>query len=113
MLRRGNEPGVYEFINECDRREDKLKQWTAMQHPDLSDYMPNIDLQTMMTDQHQISIRITANGIGMSEVVQQRLFDPFFTTKAIGRGTGLGLAIVHQIVVEKHRGTLRVKSTPE
>ncbi|HEY9616293.1 MAG TPA: response regulator [Microcoleaceae cyanobacterium] len=101
------------LTNAIDAIEDKLKHWTAIHHPDLADYIPNIYLQTVVTDQQQISIRIADNGIGMSEVVQQRLFDPFFTTKAIGQGTGLGLAIVHQIVVEKHRGSLRVKSTPE
>jgi signal transduction histidine kinase len=29
----------------------------------------------------------------------------------VGQGTGLGLAIAHQIVVEKHSGTLEVNST--
>ncbi|MEG4089087.1 ATP-binding protein, partial [Microcoleus sp. Pol12B4] len=34
-----------------------------------------------------------------------------FTTKGVGQGTGLGLAIAHQIVVQKHSGTLEVTST--
>lgn len=102
------------LTNAIDAIEDKLNHWTATQHPDLLDYLPNIALQTAVTaDQKYVAIRIADNGIGMSETVQQRLFDPFFTTKTIGRGTGLGLAIVYQIVVEKHRGELRVKSTPE
>ncbi|MBD2074221.1 HAMP domain-containing histidine kinase, partial [Phormidium sp. FACHB-592] len=29
----------------------------------------------------------------------------------VGQGTGLGLAIAHQIVVEKHAGTVEVHST--
>lgn len=109
-----NQVFMHLLTNAIDAIEDKLNQWTLVQHPDLSAYIPNIHLQTTLAaDQQQIAIQIADNGMGMSEMVQQRLFDPFFTTKAIGRGTGLGLAIVHQIVVEKHRGTLRVKSTPE
>jgi PAS domain S-box-containing protein len=57
-------------------------------------------------------IRITDNGIGMSEEVHQQIFDPFFTTKPVGSGTGLGLAISHQIVVEKHKGHISCVSIP-
>ncbi|MGC1394618.1 MAG: response regulator [Coleofasciculaceae cyanobacterium] len=55
-------------------------------------------------------IRITDNGIGISEEICQKLFDPFFTTKQVGSGTGLGLAICYQVVVEKHKGQLLVNS---
>ncbi|MGB3299616.1 MAG: ATP-binding protein [Phormidesmis sp.] len=33
-----------------------------------------------------------------------------FTTKAVGKGTGLGLAIAHQIITDKHRGTITIRS---
>ncbi|MEZ4613493.1 MAG: ATP-binding protein [Caldilineaceae bacterium] len=36
--------------------------------------------------------------------------DPFFTTKPPGRGTGLGLNISHNIIVQKHGGTIGVES---
>ncbi|MCK5119805.1 MAG: HAMP domain-containing histidine kinase, partial [Candidatus Latescibacteria bacterium] len=29
-----------------------------------------------------------------------------FTTKEVGKGTGQGLAIAHNVVVEKHGGTI-------
>lgn len=40
------------------------------------------------------------------------MFDPFFTTKGVGHGTGQGLAIARSVVVDKHGGTLDVKSEP-
>jgi len=57
-------------------------------------------------------IRIADNGAGIPEAIQPHIFDYSFTTKAVGQGTGLGLAIAHQIVTEKHSGTLTVTSSP-
>jgi len=51
-------------------------------------------------------IRIGDTGMGIPEEVQPRIFDPFFTTKDVGQGTGQGLAIAHNVVVEKHGGTI-------
>ncbi|HEY9808244.1 MAG TPA: PAS domain S-box protein [Halomicronema sp.] len=70
------------------------------------------DNQVLNANSKFISIEIADNGPGMSESVRQRLFDPFYTTKPIGKGTGLGLAISYQIVVEKHKGSLRCISAP-
>jgi signal transduction histidine kinase len=58
----------------------------------------------------QIKITIADNGNGISEEVRSRIFDHLFTTKEVGKGTGLGLAIAHQIIVEKHGGTIVVNS---
>jgi PAS domain S-box-containing protein len=60
----------------------------------------------------RIVICIADSGPGMTVDVRKHLFDPFFTTKPVGSGTGLGLSISYQIVVEKHRGTLRCISAP-
>ncbi|MEH1806660.1 sensor histidine kinase [Nostoc sp.] len=71
-----------------------------------------IRIQTELTDEKQVIIQISDNGIGMSEEVKQRVFDYMFTTKPVGKGIGLGMAIAYQIVVDKHRGTIEVDSTP-
>ncbi|ODG98122.1 ATPase [Nostoc sp. KVJ20] len=73
--------------------------------------LPLIRIQTEVTDNQQVVIRIADNGMGIPKDIQKRLFDPFFTTKPVGKGTGLGLSISYQIVVEKHCGQLQCIST--
>ena len=68
-----------------------------------------ITIHTAIID-HQVQIGIRDNGRGMTEAVRVRIFDNLFTTKDVGKGTGLGLAIAHQIVTEKHGGSLTVQS---
>jgi signal transduction histidine kinase/CheY-like chemotaxis protein len=60
---------------------------------------------------HQVVLRISDNGIGMSEEVQRKIFDIFYTTKAPGKGTGLGLSIAFSLAQE-HNGSLSVVSAP-
>ena len=54
-----------------------------------------------------VELRISDTGIGIPEEAQPRIFDPFYTTKEVGKGTGQGLAISHDVIVEKHNGTVR------
>jgi signal transduction histidine kinase len=59
-----------------------------------------------------VVVAIADNGPGIPESIRRQIFDPFFTTKPVGKGTGLGLAIAHQIVVEKHGGSIDCISQP-
>jgi len=57
-------------------------------------------------------IRVSDNGGGIPEDIQQRVFDPFFTTKEVGKGTGQGLTIAHDIVAKKHGGQIDFITAP-
>jgi len=63
-------------------------------------------------DDEYATVQITDTGPGIPAENKDRIFEPFFTTKPIGHGTGLGLDIAWRIVVNKHRGYLKVTSEP-
>jgi len=60
----------------------------------------------------KVEIRIKDNGDGIPENVKGRVFEPFFTTKPTGSGTGLGLSMSYDIVVQQHKGEIRVETVP-
>ncbi|MGI4756844.1 MAG: ATP-binding protein [Janthinobacterium lividum] len=62
----------------------------------------------MRTGVPGVRITVADNGHGMPDSVAKHIFEPFYTTKGI-HGTGLGLWISHEIV-EKHHGSLKVRS---
>ncbi|HVV56559.1 MAG TPA: 7TM diverse intracellular signaling domain-containing protein [Mucilaginibacter sp.] len=63
------------------------------------------------SDNENVFITITDNGIGMDEATQKKIFDPFFTTKDVGEGTGLGMSIAYN-TIKKHHGEIKITSSP-
>ena len=77
---------------------------------ELQQHPQQLTISTQLTSSQQIEIRIKDNGKGISEAVRTKIFDRRFTTKTVGKGTGLGLAIAHQVITEKHGGSVDVQS---
>ena len=61
-------------------------------------------------DETNVKIKVTDNGIGISEENKSKIFEPKFTTKT--SGMGLGLAMVKNIV-ETYRGSINFVSEEE
>lgn len=102
--------------NCCDQTSSPASQSS---YSEQTDSAVNIALQTSGVSSKTevleecfccVSIRIVDNGPGIPPAIQKQIFDNYFTTKPAGKGTGLGLSITHQIVTEKHRGMLNLKS---
>ena len=72
-------------------------------------FSPLLDVKTRNLE-GGIEIRIRDNGQGITPKVLDKIFNPFFTTKPPAEGTGLGLSISHDIVVQQHRGELKVET---
>lgn len=64
-----------------------------------------IHITTRVVDSF-VDVRIRDTGSGIPVGIRERIFDPFFTTKEVGRGTGQGLTISHDVISQKHGGTL-------
>lgn len=71
------------------------------------DFMPTISVSTKNLGE-KIEVRIRDNGNGIPASVLDKIFNPFFTTKPTGAGTGLGLSLSYDIIVEEHKGEIRV-----
>lgn len=74
-------------------------------------------------EQNQISINVSAtenglqlvfadNGRGMEQDVQKQAFNPFYTTSRNQGGSGLGLSIVYNLVTQKLKGQISLRSVP-
>lgn len=60
-----------------------------------------------------VEISICDTGCGINEDQIGQLFEPFYTTKPVGKGSGLGLAISYGIIVDDHKGEIRVRNQEE
>lgn len=61
---------------------------------------------TIESDSKYALVRVTDSGVGISKKNFYKIFQPGFTTKK--RGWGLGLSLVKRIIVEYHKGKIRV-----
>jgi histidine kinase len=68
-----------------------------------------IDIRTG-TENDQVIISVSDNGMGIPKRVRDRIFEPFYTTKKVGKGTGLGLSISYGII-QDYEGSIRLEST--
>ena len=100
------------LANALDAIEEAVTARKNCDNDQVSDFTPKIWISTQMHESGQVEIRIADNGMGIPQESKAKIFDHFFTTKPIGKGTGLGLAISHQIICDKHGGTLGFKSSP-
>ncbi len=66
------------------------------------------DSRCVRTGRAGIRVTVADTGSGMSAAVQKKVFEPFFTTKG-NTGTGLGLWVSLELI-QKHRGTVRLRS---
>ena len=82
---------------------------TESQTGSKSNYKPVVKVSTKLID-GVIEIRISDNGVGISQENMEKIFQPFFTTKPTGKGTGLGLSLAYDIITKGHGGTLEVES---
>lgn len=75
-------------------------------------YAPTVKIVTRRQG-NQAMLSIEDNGLGVPAKVKEMIFMPFFTTKPTGQGTGLGLSMSYDIIVQGHRGQLRLEDVPE
>src|SRR3712207_1036402 len=64
------------------------------------------------SENRRVLVEVSDDGPGIPDDVRGRIFEPFYTTKDVGKGTGLGLDISYRVVVEEHKGDIRVLSEP-
>lgn len=90
--------------NACYATQQKAKQVDSSYSPSLK-----VEIRDLA---EAVEIYIRDNGAGIPPAIRERVFEPFFTTKPAGKGTGLGLSMCYDIVVQQHRGNIRIESQP-
>ena len=79
-----------------------------------ADAMKGVGIITIRTRQEDdfVVVEIIDNGPGVPAEIQSRIFEPFYTTKGVGEGTGLGLDTAYQVVINRHKGEMKLTSEP-
>ena len=72
-------------------------------------YAPTVTVSTQRVE-GGVEIRVSDNGPGIPEAIQEKIFEPFFTTKPPGSGTGFGLSLAYDMVTQGNGGILTVSS---
>lgn len=98
------------FLNILNNAIETLDE--TVEKREKQDFFPQINICTEILESGDVLIKIADNGSGIPKDVQKLIYDPFFTTKPVGKGTGLGLAVSYQVIVEKHKGSLKCISEP-
>jgi len=86
------------------KQKAKGKEQTAT-----NNFSPTLSVSTKNLGD-KIEIRIRDNGNGIPVDIREKIFNPFFTTKPTGQGTGLGLSISYDIIVQEHKGEIKVET---
>ena len=81
----------------------------SLSHSPARSFKPTLFVSTKNLGD-KIEIRIRDNGNGIPPEIRDKIFNPFFTTKPTGQGTGLGLSISYDIIVQQHRGEIKVET---
>ncbi len=97
----------------CGHAGELNQVWTNLLDNaiDAVDGHGRIEIRTSRED-GRVLVEVADDGPGIPQDVQDRMFEPFYTTKDVGKGTGLGLDISRRVVVEDHKGDIRVDSKP-
>jgi signal transduction histidine kinase len=97
----------------CGHASELNQVWTNLidNAIDAVDGQGRITVRTA-SENGRILVEVSDDGPGIPEDMRKRIFEPFYTTKDVGKGTGLGLDISYRVVVEDHKGDIRVLSEP-
>ncbi len=90
--------------------EDRMGQIRVVLDTTEVGYHEGVELGNIPAGKY-VTMQVEDNGHGIADEHLNRIFEPYFTTREKNEGTGLGLAVVHGIIQE-HRGTIKVESTP-
>jgi signal transduction histidine kinase len=75
-----------------------------------NDEPPKITYELIENENGTIKIIFSDNGCGMSPEILKKIYEPFYTTKRGSGGTGLGMHIVYNIVSQRLKGDIEIKS---